>query len=256
VAAHVADRHAGTSDLWLVDLYSGARTPLTAARGFAGLPIWSSDGTRLAYAYQPPGGLDDVYVKDIRTDQVTPVIEDPAIGEHPAAWSHEGAHLLVFRWGDKPLGLFDWSFTSRTLTPFVTSGRPQQFAVFSPDDCYVAFSSNESGRSEAYVTTFPERGQTWQLTTEGGEVLSWRADGREILVATLSGHIAAYPVSTDGGFTAGQPAILVRDVGCAAPYSRPTPDHSRILIYASPDAAKDKGEIRLLFNWTEALRRR
>jgi len=254
VAAPIADRQTGTSCLWLVDLSSGARIPMMATRGFVGLPIWSSDGARLAYAYQPPGQLDDVYVKDLRTGQVTPVIESPAIAEHPAAWSHDGAHLLVFRWADKPRGLFDWSFTLRTLTPFVTSSSTEQFAVFSPDDRYVAFSSNETGRFEAYVTTFPERRQTWQLTTEGGEVLSWRADGREILVATLSGHIAAYPVSTDGGFTAGQPAILVRDVGCAAPYSRPTPDHSRILIYASPDAAKDNGEIRLLFHWAEALK--
>ncbi len=254
VAAEIADRHTGTGDLWLVNLDSGARTPLTAAHGFAGLPIWSSDGARLAYAYQPPGGLDDVYVKDFRTGRDMPLIESPAILEHPAAWSHDGAHLLVFRRDEKACGLFDWSFSSRTLTPFVTSFLAQQFAVFSPDDRYVAFSSNETGRYEAYVTTFPERRQTWPLTTDGGEVLSWRADGREILVATLSGQIAAYPVSTDGGFSAGQPTVLVRDVASAAHFSRATPDHSRILIYVNPDAAKDKGEIRLLFHWADALK--
>ena len=116
-----------------------------------------------------------------------------------------------------------------------------QFAVFSPDDCYVAFSSNESGRSEAYVTTFPERGQTWQLTTEGGEVLSWRADGREILVATLSGHIAAYPVSTVGGFTAGQPTILVRDVGSGAYLSRATPITRGFSCTPVPTPQRTKG---------------
>lgn len=72
-------------------------------------------------------------------------------------------------------------------------------------------------------------------------MLSWRADGREILVATLSGHIVAYPVSTQTGFSAGQPTIRVRDVGIAAPFSTATRDHSCILIRVSPDAAKDKG---------------
>ena len=129
-------------------------------------------------------------------------------------------------------------------------------AAVSPRDDFVAFTSQESGRPEVYVTTFPERRQTWPITTEGGRVLSWRNDGREILVATLSGHIAAYPVSTDGGFSYGQPTTLVRDVGTVAAYSSATSDHSRILIRVSPDAAKDKGEIRLLFGWQDGLRQR
>jgi hypothetical protein len=115
--------------------------------------------------------------------------------------------------------------------------------------------SEGAWRSTLPITS-PERRQTWQLTTEGGKVLSWRKDGREILVATLSGHIAAYPVSTEGGFSAGQPAILVRDVGYAARFSTAMRDHSRILIRVSPDAAKDKGEIRLLFNWAEEFKQK
>ena len=85
-------------------------------------------------------------------------------------------------------------------------------------------------------------------------MVSWSSDGREILVATLSGHIAGYPVSTDGGFSHGRPTILVRDVGSAAAFSSATRDHSRILIRVSPDAAKDRGEIRLLFGWPDTLR--
>jgi hypothetical protein len=74
------------------------------------------------------------------------------------------------------------------------------------------------------------------------------------LVATLSGHIVGYPVSTDRGYSFAQPTALVRDVGSAAAYSSATRDHSHILIRVSPDAAKDKGEMRLLFGWQDALR--
>jgi hypothetical protein len=122
--------------------------------------------------------------------------------------------------------------------------------VFSPDSKYVAYSSNETGRAEVYVTTFPDRGQTWPLTTEGARVLSWRADGKEILVATLSGHIAAYAVDTaEGGVIVAPPQVLIRDVGFDAHYARATPDHSRIIVRVPQDADKDKGEIRLLFGW-------
>ena len=87
-------------------------------------------------------------------------------------------------------------------------------------------------------------------------MVGWSTDGREILVATLSGQIVGYPVSTDGGFSHGQPTILVRDVGSPAKYSTATSDHSRILIRVIPDAARDKGEIRLLFGWQDGLRQR
>lgn len=253
LAAAILDHRAGTQDLSLMDLSNDRSEPLTATRGFTGSPVWSADGRRLAYAYQPPGQIDDVYVKDVGTGVIQPVIETPTMGEHPVAWSHDGRSLLVFTYDDDRGYLSSWSFASRTLSRVVGAGACEG-ASFSPRDDYVAFTSQESGRAEAYVTTFPDCRRTWPLTTEGGWVVGWRSDGREILVATLSGHIAGYPVSTDGGFSHGQPTILVHDVGSAAKYSSATRDHARILIRVPPDAAKDKGEIRLLFGWQDRLR--
>ena len=253
LAAAIIDQRAGTQDLLLMDLANDRAEPLTSTRGFTGNPVWSADGTRLAYAYQPPGQIDDVYVKDVGTGVIHPVIETPTLGEHPVAWSHDGRSLLVFTYDDDTAYLSTWSFASRTLSRLVGPAAGEH-AAFSPRDDYVAFTSQESGRPEVYVTSFPDRRRTWPLTTEGGWVLSWSQDGREILVATLSGHIAGYPVTTDDGFSHGQPTILVRDVGSAAKYSSATRDHSRILIRVSPEAAKDKGEIRLLFGWQDRLR--
>ena len=249
----ILDPRAGTQDLWLVDFTKDSVAPQTATRGFAGNPVWSADGRRLAYAVQPAGQRDDVVVKDLGTGVIQPVIETTSIGEHPVAWSHNGASLLVFTYDDKVTYLSLWSFASRTLTRFA-GPKVLEAAAFSPKDDYVAFTSQETGRPEVSVTTFPDRRQTWPLTTDGGRVIGWKDDGREILVATLSGHIAAYPVSMKGGFSHGQPTTLVRDVGGVAAYSSATRDHSRFLIRVSPDAAKDKGEIRLLFGWQNALR--
>lgn len=254
LATSIQDPRTGTVDLSLMDLSKDRTEPLTTTRGFTASPVWSSDGKRLAYAYQPPGQIDDVYIKDLSTGTIEAVIKTPTQGEHPLAWSHDGRFLLVFTYEDVKATVSSWSFVSSTLTPLTGPGAVES-AAFSPNDDYVAFASRESGRPEVYVTTFPDHRQTWPVTNEGGQVLSWSSDGREILVATLSGHIVAYPVSTDGGFSRGQPTTLVHDVGSAAPYSSATRDHSRILIRVSPDAAKDKGEIRLLFGWQEGLRK-
>jgi hypothetical protein len=77
------------------------------------------------------------------------------------------------------------------------------------------------------------------------------------MVATLSGHIAAYPVNIAGGeITRGQPQTLVNNVGFDAPFARPTRDHSRIVVRVPKDLEKDTGEIRLLFGWASALNAR
>jgi Tol biopolymer transport system component len=203
--------------------------------------------------------LDDICVRDMRTGAVTTAIESPKIWEHPIAWSSDGEYMLVkydAYTGTSSEDLRVWSLKTRTLTEFVT-GPLSKEAVFSPDTRFVAFTSGETGRAEVYVTTFPERRQTWPLTTDGGRVLSWRADGKEILVATLAGQIVAYSVSTTGGsFSAGAGETLIRNVGFDARFVRATPDHSRILIRVPKDAEKDRGEIRLLFGWAEGLRSR
>jgi Tol biopolymer transport system component len=255
-AAAVLEPRAGTSDLWLVDLTKDTAKPLTTTRGFAAYPVWSPDGKRMAYAYQPAGGMDDVYLKDIGSGGIVPLIEAPRTIEHPIAWSHDGRWLLAFTSDDNGTYVSSWSFAARALTrvagPRVIDGK----AFFSPRDDFIAYTSQESGRPEVFVSTFPEHRQTWPLTTGGGQVIGWRRDGGEILVATLSGHIVAYPVTTAGGFSYGEPTTLVRNLGSLAVYTTATPDHSRLLIRVSPDAAQDKGEMRLFFGWQDEVRQR
>jgi Tol biopolymer transport system component len=257
VAAAVQDPRTSASEIWRFDVESGTRTPLTAMRaggGWAGSPVWAADGKRLAYACQPPGIIDDVCVRDMQSAAVTKAIDSKTVFEHPRAWSADGEYMLVLHNAfeqSSSENLHVWSTKTNTLSPFVDSSND---GVFSPDTQFVAFTSSDTGRDEVSVTTFPARRQTWSLTTDGGNVLSWSADGREILVGTLSGHIVAYPVTTGGGsFSAGAPQVLIRNVGFDAQYARATRDHSRILVRAPKDADQDRGEIRLLFGWTKGL---
>ena len=166
VAAVIQDARTSAAELWLIDVESGARAPLTSMRasgGWTGAPQWSPDGKRVAFACQPPGILDDVCVRDVESGVVTTVVASKSVWEHPVAWSPDGQYMLVIVNESAESSTEDlrvWSAKTRELSPYV---KLSSAGVFSPDARFVAFSSTESGRDEVLVTTFPERRQTWPL---------------------------------------------------------------------------------------------
>ena len=79
-----------------MDLRKDRAAPLTTTRGFTVSRCGPPDSQPLAYTYPPPGQIDDLYVKDIGTGAIQPVIETPMALEHPVAVVPDEESLLVF----------------------------------------------------------------------------------------------------------------------------------------------------------------
>jgi len=79
---------------------------------------------------------------------------------------------------------------------------------FSPDGKWVAYASNESGKWEIYVTSFPYAHGRWQISSGGGEQPRWRGDGKELFFLSSDFKLMATPVTTGTNFDAGAPAAL------------------------------------------------
>src|SRR5258708_35442407 len=74
---------------------------------------------------------------------------------------------------------------------------------FSPDGRFVAYSSNESGKFEVYVQTFPPSDRKWPVSTGGGYEPRWRRDGRELYYLSEDRKLMALPISIAPVFEAG-----------------------------------------------------
>src|SRR6185436_13163511 len=95
---------------------------------------------------------------------------------------------------------------------------------FSPDGRWMAYETNESGRFEIVVQSFPEPTGIWHVSTEGGTQVRWRADGREIYFISLDGKLMGAQVTASGSrFEAGKPVALfsTRIAGGGATVFRP-----------------------------------
>ena len=83
---------------------------------------------------------------------------------------------------------------SGKVATYLKTPATEWFPSISPDGRWLAYSSNESGRFEIYVQSFPSPGAKYQVTTAGGTVPRWVPTGRELFYVTIEGALAAVPV--------------------------------------------------------------
>jgi hypothetical protein len=134
----------------------------------------------------------------------------------------------------------------------------------SPDGKWIAYVSDESGRLEVYVTSFPKAGAKWQISSGGGDWPRWRRDGREIFYVAPDNRVMAAAVTAQAStFTVGQvsslfeirPRLSQAIRGVAAPPYDVSADGQRLLVNTLlRDAAATP--ITLVVNWPALLKTR
>jgi Tol biopolymer transport system component len=128
----------------------------------------------------------------------------------PLSWSRDGRYILFSsRNAEGNWNLFALpTFGDRKPLPVVTSPFMEPAGAFSPDGRFVAYQSNESGRWEIYVQSFPNAAGKWQVSNTGGLDVSWSADGRQLTYRALDQKLMAVDVQAGEVFAAGIPRQL------------------------------------------------
>ncbi len=209
IALRVVDDQTRSRDIWLVEPARGISSRLTVANTTENYPIFSPDGRKVLY-YSDATGSSGLHTKELTGAGREEKVLDADTEFIPDDWSLDGRFVLYERQGT----------TSRTdiwvlpmegeRKPFVFLDGPfdEYQAHFSPDGRYVVYGSDESGRPEIYVQTFPDRSAKWRVSTEGGEDPVWSADGREIFYLSLSQDMISAPVRLEPSFEPGVPVRL------------------------------------------------
>jgi Tol biopolymer transport system component len=103
-----------------------------------------------------------------------------------------------------------WSLTVPELksSRFLKGPSTVKNGQFSPDGKWVAYASNESGKWDIYVTSYPEGRGKWQVSNGGGEQPRWKGDGKELFYLSQDGRIMAVPISAGISVDAGSQTAL------------------------------------------------
>jgi len=203
VALDKTDAASGNADIWTYDLERGSTKRLTFDPAVDAMAIWSPDGGRVVFSSSRQFAFD-LYLKNADGAREEQVIERSDVDKFASDWSRDGKHLLYLRGAD----FWFLSLPKFQSSPFLKAESTFKDGQFSPDGKWVAYSSNENGRWEIYVTSFPEARGKWQISNGGGEQPRWRGDGKELFYLSPDGKVMSVLITTGVNFDAGAPVAL------------------------------------------------
>ncbi len=249
----------GKSDIWVKALPAGPFSRITFSDTGSTRPVWAPDGRSL------------LYIQDRAGSGVGPVYEHRADGTGNAS--------LVFRgtidWGQivparerrwlllrsagatTAVGIFGVRQGDTTATPLVVGTTDSRFPALSPDERWLAYSSDESGTAEIYVRPFPETSSAkWQVSTAGGSQPAWSKSGRQLYYINGKNEMVAADIRVGATFGVGEQRVLFS----AAPFLRlgPVPsflvsgDDRRFLMLREGESAQES-ELIVALHWLDGL---
>jgi eukaryotic-like serine/threonine-protein kinase len=204
VATDQTDPDGRNIDVWVHELSRGTATRLTFDPALDQTPVWSVDSQKVLFSSNR-GGTFALYLKNADgSGSEQQLVDYGGALANAWDWSRDGKYILV-RKGTE-LGYLAWP--ERTTTALFQAKWTVRGAQFSPDGRWIAYTSNETGNMEVYVSPFPSVNGKWQVSNAGGQEPKWRNDGKELFYMSTDGKITAVSVSAGSSFQAGTPVAL------------------------------------------------
>ena len=253
------DMEGGAVGVWLYDFMRGTLTPLTTGKGSSQAPRWTPDGTRIVYRGTRTGSRNLWWktVDDAKGEERLTTSEGV---QTPGSFSGDGQWLVYY--DSDPATGFDVVALpvggDRKPRAIVKTPFAEQYPRLSSDGHWLAYVTNESGRNEVMVQSFPEAGARTQISTSSGTEPVWSRDGRELFY--LNGDaMMAVEVKTSPAFSAGAPRLLFEGRYILSPNGVASYDVSadgkRFLRVQPLHPDPPTHEIQVTVNWFEELKR-
>jgi serine/threonine-protein kinase len=253
-------------DVWIYDVARGTMSRLTTNPLSDRSPLWTRDGQRILFTSNR-GPYPELFSKPADgtgTEERLFARGEDAVDVRANGWSADGRRLLFT---EVPVTVFcaighavadRWS----EQTMLVQNDFCNDYAAVSPDGGWIAYDSAVSGRAEIYVERYPGLGGRQQISTSGGRLPLWSANGRELYFSSLDARqMLAVPIQPGPPLTAGRAQVIFEGEFIAPqtgwrPYDV-GPDGRFVIIRNRGDGTPDASAPTLVVvrNWAAELKR-
>ena len=256
VAVEVEESQTTTgSDIWIYDLTRKIKRRFTFGSDSEGFPLWSPDDSQIVFVSDSQSNVG-LYLKNTYGTEPARLLVEGTTRMIPWSWTPDGKYIVYSKFTpgnamDMFIYSFDESFTDTVYlaTEFMEGG-----TRVSPDGRWIAYSSNESGKWEVYVSTFPKHTVKWQVSLKGGGLPKWSPDGRRLYFGDLDEMVNVAEVDGRGEtFRVGKVTPLFKMNQTNLPGFEVFNDEKRII---ASEIEQDLGFDQMIhvLNWPEELR--
>jgi Tol biopolymer transport system component len=268
IAVTRIDPDTGAGDIWLHDQVRGI-IRLTFERAYEWTPVWSPDGTRVAFGSNRTGSMD-LYEKSVSGSEPERLLLATDKVKAPTDWSRDGK-FLFYQQTDPANGWDIWVLPMggpKQGFPLLQSKFNELHGVLSPDGKLLAYVSDETGTAQVYVSEFasdPSAGKSPVLqgvkrsvSPGGGSNPRWRSDGRELFYLSADRKVVVVPVTPGPPFGTGAAvplfAVPTQNPDSAAPVFDVSSDGKRFIVQAL-SSEPSQTLVTLILNWTQTFKK-
>jgi serine/threonine-protein kinase len=250
--------------IWIYDLNRIRPPQRFILRGAAWWFTWTQDAKRLTFMWSE-SGTDKIYWQLADRSDAMERLTDNSEPWPPGSWSPGDKELAFVARRTKgtkiDFDIYLLLMPSREVRPLISSQFNEAYPVFSPDGRWLAYTSDETGRSEVYVQPFPGPGPVMPISSNGGAEPLWSPKGDELFYRQQNPPtLMAVSVRSASSELFGRPRELF-DVSQFVPgglhrnYDITHDGQRFLMVKLEPEQSQAVTEMTLVTNWFEELKR-
>ena len=256
-------------DIYTYEWARDFSTRLTFDPSVDSYPVWSPDGRSIVFSSTPSATqLANLYWVSADGSDKPHRLTESHDRQIASSWHPSGKYLAFDQQTSReqwdlmvlPMEVSGSGWKAGTPAPVLSHVSQRPGAVFSADGRWLAYMSNESGRSEVFVRPFAEPGVPRQVSTSGGRVPTWSRRRNELFYLSPDSHlmVVSYTVD-DNTFRANPPQKWSEQPINDRPTTRPFdvhPDGDRFVVSGDLANIPNVKKLVLVPNFLEEVRRR
>jgi len=256
-------------DIYTYEWARDFTTRLTSDPAVDSNPVWSPDGRMIAFSSSRGlNQLANLYWVFADGSGEPRRLTESDQRQIASSWHPSGKYLAF----DQQISQQQWDlmvlpmevsssgWKAGTPTRVLNHVGQRPGAVFSPDGHWLAYMSNESGRSEVFVRPFPGPGVPRQVSTSGGRLPTWSPRRNELFYLSPDSHLMIVSYTVDANtFRANPPQKWSEQPINDRPTTRPFdvhPDGDRFVVSGDLANTSNVNKVVLVSNFSDEVRRR
>jgi Tol biopolymer transport system component len=240
--------------VWIYDIERESMQRLTF-EGDCHNPTFSPDDQHVVYSVEDAATRQN-FVIPIDGSAPPRAVGSPGISLHPRSWSHNGRWVASTQTGlrtNEDIYLQNME-TEEPQEPWLQTRFNEQDPDISPDGAWIAYTSDETGQSEVYVSPFDGRASRYVVSVGGGGLARWSPDGRYLYYAHGNTLYRTTVQTTGDTFRASRPEKAIDNLPLIERDYWVLPDGS-VVVVGSTGKGATTGKLVVTLGFFEELER-